>query len=306
MGWYYGFKPYVSVAKRQANAKREMAKLAKKGQKIEPIQIAGRKIVDSFWGKAWCENLESYSDFSNRLDRGRTYVRNGSVVNLHIEPGVVTAHVSGSELYEVEIKIRALPSKEWSALRTKCAGQVGSLVDLLQGCLSQGVMQHVTHQQGGLFPRPSEIEMECSCPDGAYMCKHIAAVLYGVGARLDHQPELLFALRKVDHLELLAEAGKAPSLATSADVGPTLAADQLSDVFGIEIETDVQAPQIAIATPALAKSAKAKKARNPEQRSSKLAPDKTADHGPRPNASAGSHRATATKKSSVRRRAGAK
>src|SRR5258708_6518956 len=98
MGWYYGFKPYVSVAQRQAKAKREMARLAKKGQKIEPIQIEGRKIADSFWGKAWCDNLESYSDFSNRLPRGRTYVRNGSVVNLHIEPGTVTAHVSGSEL----------------------------------------------------------------------------------------------------------------------------------------------------------------------------------------------------------------
>jgi uncharacterized Zn finger protein len=276
MGWYYGFKPYVNIAQRRAKAMREMSKLAKKGQKIEPIKIEGRKIADSFWGKAWCENLESYSDFSNRLPRGRTYVRNGSVVDLHIEPGIVTAHVSGSELYKVKIKIRPLADKVWCALRGKCAGQVGSLVELLQGRLSQGVMQLVTHQDGGLFPRPTEIEMNCSCPDGAYMCKHVAAVLYGVGARIDQQPELLFALRKVDHLELLAEAGKAPALRTTGTgVGPTLAADLLSDVFGIEIDTDSPVPPAKPSREPLEKAAKGKaqKPRNGEKNVAKLAPD---------------------------------
>src|SRR5687768_2102411 len=97
------FKPYVSVAQRRAKAAREAAKLQKKGQQSAPILIEGRCISTTFWGKAWCENLESYSDFDNRLPRGRTYVRNGSVVDLKINPGEVIALVSGSSLYRIKI-----------------------------------------------------------------------------------------------------------------------------------------------------------------------------------------------------------
>jgi uncharacterized Zn finger protein len=243
MSYYYGFKPYVSVAQRRANAVREMAKLAKKGRVIAPIKLAGKKIATTFWGKAWCDNLESYSDFSNRLPRGRTYVRNGSVVDLQIEAGRVKAVVSGSELYDVEIGINPLKGEAWSGLKRQCGGKIGSLVELLQGRLSQGVMELVTNAHGGLFPKPAEIKMECSCPDGAYMCKHVAAVLYGVGAMLDQKPELLFSLRKVDHLELIA-AATAPTIATTDASRHTIAADDLADVFGIEMETmaDVPAP----------------------------------------------------------------
>src|SRR5436190_800139 len=203
---WFEFKPYVPVAKRRAQAAREAEKRRKKGQNISPVVIEGRHIAHTFWGKAWCDNLESYSDFANRLPRGRTYVRNGSVIDLQIAPGKVTALVSGSEIYKVAVDITPLPAGQWAAVKARCAGQIGSLVELLQGKLSKGVIEIITAHNGGLFPKPSEIRMSCSCPDWAGMCKHVAATLYGVGARLDHEPELFFRLRKVDHLELIEEA----------------------------------------------------------------------------------------------------
>ncbi len=246
--WYgYGFRPYVPVAKRRAQAAREVEKRRKKGQNISPVVIEGRTIAHTFWGKAWCDNLESYSDFENRLPRGRTYVRNGSLVDLQIEPGKVTALVSGSELYEVSITITTLPGKQWQAFKGRCAGQIGSVVELLQGQLNKDVIGLVTSHEGGLFPRPAEIKMKCSCPDWAGMCKHVAAVLYGVGARLDHQPELFFRLRKVDHLELIEEAVKGAGKKKTTRK-KTLAEADVAGVFGIEFaqpEADNEKPAAA-------------------------------------------------------------
>jgi uncharacterized Zn finger protein len=227
MSWW-SFRPYVSVGQRRANALREVKKLAKKGHKTSPVEIAGRIIASTFWGKAWCDNLESYSDFSNRLPRGRTYVRNGSVVDLQIEPGKVTSLVSGSSLYRITIKIKPLASGCWKNVKSQCGGQIGSLVELLQGKLSKGVMEIVTRRDDGMFPSPAEIEMSCSCPDWAGMCKHVAATLYGIGNRLDHQPELLFKLRQVDHLELIAQAAS-PIAKPKAAKKKTIAADQLAE-----------------------------------------------------------------------------
>ena len=166
----------------------------------------------SFWGKAWCENLECYSDYANRLPRGRTYVRNGSVVDLQIERGKVKAIVSGSEIYRVAIDIKTLPAPAWSKIKKDCSRSVDSLIDLLQGRFDQGIMQRLTQRETGLFPQPKEIKMKCSCPDWAGMCKHVAATLYGVGARLDSAPVLLFTLRHVDHLELISQAVAADNL----------------------------------------------------------------------------------------------
>ena len=237
------YPAYVSVAERRAKAAREMDKLRKKGQVVSPVVIEGRKIAATFWGKAWCEHLESFSDFSNRLPRGRTYVRNGSVVDLQILSGKVTARVAGSSLYTVEITIQSLATARWKKLCGRCAGQIGSLIDLLKGKLSDGVMQVMTARDEGLFPTPAQIEMDCSCPDYAGMCKHIAAVLYGVGARLDLQPELLFRLREVDHTELITQAADVSTLtARTGSKRKTIAADQLSDVFGIDIATDEPVP----------------------------------------------------------------
>lgn len=249
MSWW-GFKPYVSVAQRHANAKRHVAKLQKKGQTCTPIQIEGRTIACTFWGNAWCDNLESYSDFANRLPRGRTYVRNGSVIDLQINPGRVTALVSGSEVYEIDIKIKPIAPKVWGDVKLRCAGQIGSLVELLQGRLSKGVMEIVTAREVGLFPKPAEIELDCSCPDWADMCKHVAAVLYGVGAKLDEQPELLFTLRKVDHLELIAKAGDATALPSGKPSSrKRLATGALSDVFGIELASADLPPKAEVPTP---------------------------------------------------------
>jgi uncharacterized Zn finger protein len=264
MGWHYGWRPYVPVAQRRREAQRELEKLRKKGLIVQPISIDGRAIAKTFWGKAWCENLESYSDFENRLPRGRTYARNGSVVHLEIQPGKISARVSGSELYSVEITISSLSDPHWKCVKGQCAGQIGSLVELLQGRLSKSVMDVVTQLDGGLFPKPAEIKMKCSCPDWAGMCKHVAAVMYGVGARLDNKPELLFLLRKVDHLELIAGAVDSESVVNSARSKgkKTIAAGDLADVFGIEMaeaETPTEtAPAIAKA-PAKARASASKK-----------------------------------------------
>src|SRR4051794_2975254 len=235
MGWYYDYKPYVPVAQRRAQAAKEVARRRKKGEKIAPVVIEGRTIASTFWGKAWCTNLESYSDFANRLPRGRTYVRNGSVVDLKIEKGRIEALVSGSELYIIRIDIAALPKPLWANLKAECAGKIGTLVELLQGKLSKAVMERVTDRAEGLFPKPKEIEMRCSCPDYAGMCKHVAAAMYGVGNRLDSSPELLFLLRGVDHLELIKHAiPDAPVRSKTA--APTIAADELGAIFDIEID----------------------------------------------------------------------
>ena len=204
---YYGFRPYVPVAKRRLLAARELEKLKKKGHIVSPVVIEGRTIARNFWGKAWCENLERYSDYANRLPRGRTYVRNGSVVDLQIERGQVRAMVSGSDIYSVRIEIGTVSQARWKALCKDCLGSIGSLVELLQGKLSKNVMERVCREGDGLFPSPREIKMTCSCPDWAGMCKHVAAVMYGAGARLDIAPDLLFTLRGVDPSELIVNAG---------------------------------------------------------------------------------------------------
>jgi len=239
---WWSAKPYVSAAQRRANALAEVDKLKKSGRTITPVVLEGKKIATTFWGKAWCDNLETYSDYESRLPRGRSYVRNGSVVDLQIGPGKVSALVSGSTLYDVTITITDLARECWTGIQSKCAGQIGSMIELLQGKLSTQVMEVITRPGEGLFPKPLEIKLRCSCPDGAYMCKHVAAVLYAVGARLDRQPELLFTLRQVDHLELLSRAGDFGAMTASGGDEKTISDDALADVFGIELEPLTESP----------------------------------------------------------------
>lgn len=234
MAWYE-HRPYVSAAARRQTAQREIAKRTKKGLAVEPVTLEGRTIARSFWGKAWCDHLETYSDYANRLPRGRTYVRNGSVLHLAVDPGSIDALVQGSELYEVSVTVTPLARPRWRDIVGACSGKIDSLVELLRGKVSDGVMRVVTDRDKGLFPRPSQIRMTCSCPDVATMCKHIAAVLYGIGARLDERPELLFTLRKVDHLELLSSGVTAPGPA-GRPAARAIAPSDLGSVFGIEIE----------------------------------------------------------------------
>lgn len=233
---YYSFRPYVPVAKRRDQAAREVAKLKKKGRVVAPIVIDGRKIARSFWGNAWCDNLERYSDYETRLPRGRTYVRNGSVVDLQIARGSLRALVSGSELYEVKIDIAVAAPSRWKAICADCVGSIGSLVELLHGKLSKNVMERVCREGDGLFPSTHEITMSCSCQDWAGMCKHVAAALYGAGARLDAAPELLFTLRGVDRAELISTIGADLPL-TQTGVAPErlLPNDDVAALFGIDM-----------------------------------------------------------------------
>jgi uncharacterized Zn finger protein len=233
---FYGFRPYVPVAERRLGALKEMEKLKKKGRVVSPVMIEGRKIAESFWGKAWCDNLERYSDFESRLPRGRTYVRNGSVIDLQIGRGKVEALVSGSEIYKVKVDIAVAAPARWTAICRDCAGSVGSLVELLQGKLSKSVMERVCREADGLFPAPREIKMSCSCPDWADMCKHVAATLYGVGARLDSDPDLLFTLRGVDRAELVSTVGADLPLTRGAAASErVLDSDDVAALFGIDI-----------------------------------------------------------------------
>ncbi|MFO0985546.1 MAG: SWIM zinc finger family protein [Planctomycetota bacterium] len=232
----FGWRPYVPVARRRMIAARETQRLAQRGQAITPVVIDGRVIAHTFWGKAWCDNLERYSDYENRLPRGRTYARNGSVVHLEVAAGEARALVSGSSLYRVAVKVAPVPRKQWAAIRADCAAGIDSLVALLQGRLSQPVMERICREATGLFPTPSEMEFSCTCPDWASMCKHVAAVLYGVGARLDQAPQLLFALRGVNESELIASAGSGLPMATeAAGSGRVLQSDALAEMFGLEL-----------------------------------------------------------------------
>ncbi|MFM7072882.1 MAG: hypothetical protein ACKO38_13925 [Planctomycetota bacterium] len=242
---YGGWAPYVPVHQRLAQgakAARDLAKAEKR--EPSPVIVTTREIAKTFWGKSWCDNLERYSDFANRLPRGRTYLRNGSVADLVVESGKIRAIVCGSEAYRIVITIKPLKKEIWSSIERDCAREINSLFDLLQGKFSNAIMQRLTREGDGLFPANKEISMSCSCPDGSYVCKHIAATIYGVGARLDTQPDLLFKLRQVNHLELIGKATESSNLERALTADPTmLEGEDLGSIFGIELESDSSPPK---------------------------------------------------------------
>ncbi|MEE9452123.1 MAG: helix-turn-helix domain-containing protein [Gammaproteobacteria bacterium] len=234
----YSWAPYVPVAKRREQALRAMNKMKKKGADIQPIHIEGRKIARKFWGESWCSHIESFSDYENRLPRGRTYVRNGSVCHLAINNSLVNGIVSGSQLYNVNIKIKPLPKSQWQAIKSNCSGEIGSLLELLSGQLSDKVMAVVCDPHQGLFPLTKEIELSCDCPDWAIMCKHVAAVLYGVASRLDHSPEQLFHLRGVNHEELVDIPSVVSRTINDGKASRRrISDDTISQVFDIDLST---------------------------------------------------------------------
>ncbi len=241
----YGYPEYVTVGQRKQQAQKKLKVLTAKGEELSPVVIEGRKIAKTFWGKAWCDNIESYHDYENRLPRGRSYVRSGAVIDLKIAKGKITAQVMGSELYEIDITIHELPPKKWGKIKRECAGKIGSLVELIRGKLSQEIIELLCRKNEGMFPSPKEIKMNCNCPDWADLCKHLAAVLYGVGAHLDKQPELFFLLRGVDQNELFS-ADIAGALVDSA--APAAIADNdLNNIFGIELDSldsDIAIPAV--------------------------------------------------------------
>lgn len=233
MPYDYDYYPsYVSVADRKAKAAKIVARLKKKDKKVAPVVVKSRiKIAHSFWGQAWCKHIETYRDMAYRLERGRSYVRSGAVVDLRITERKVTAKVSGSELYNVTINFEPLSKATWNRIVTKCSGEIDSLVDLLNGKLPNTVTKTITDPNNGLFPKPEEIKLSCNCLDYADCCKHIAATLYGIGVHFDQDPMLFFLLRGQDPKELIAEASKALSNSECDESD-----SEIEDLFGIEID----------------------------------------------------------------------
>ena len=243
MAWGYGFRDYVSVGERRARGQLELARMLRaEKRRAAPVVVEGHAIARTFWGQAWCRNLERYGDFASRLPRGRNYARNGSILDLQILPGSVRAYVAGYELYTIEVTIDRLAARRWTGVVSACGSNIGSVIGLLRGELSDGVMAVLTDARRGLFPEPREIRMRCSCPDAAVMCKHVAATLYGVGARLDRQPELFFTLRQVDQADLVADPHPGGALGAAAGgrkpKQTRIATKALESIFGIEIASD--------------------------------------------------------------------
>ncbi len=240
MSRYSYWRPYVPVDERYREGERFIRAWEKKhGVTAQPVEITGRKIAKSFWGKAWCDHMESFGDYANRLPRGRTYVCNGSVCHLGIARGGVEAFVAGSDVYQVKISISQATESLWESIKQRCSGKIGTLLELLQGKFSKEVMEVVTDPKTGLFPQSREIKYTCSCPDSARMCKHIAAVMYGIGARLDESPELLFTLRGVDQQELIQSGAKVDEIVEGGGSSRrTIAAEALEDVFGVEFDDE--------------------------------------------------------------------
>ena len=190
-------QPTTSELKRKSEASRVSAE--KKGKRLEPVVIQGRKIAKSWWGRAWCDNLERYADYESRLERGKRYVKTGAVIDLSITKGRIQAKVQGSRKtpYKVEIRISPLSEERCQEILQTCGKRVETLENLLAGDFPEELKELFT-QRGGLFPSSREISFSCSCPDWALMCKHVAAVLYGIGARLDENPSLFFELRGIE------------------------------------------------------------------------------------------------------------
>ena len=275
---YFQYPPYVSVAEKRAQAKKKIRQLKKKNPDLSPVIIEGRTLAHTWWGKSWNANLERYADYGNRIGRGRSYVRHLAVLDLQIGRGKVDALVQGSrnKPYSVEILIKTLPESHWKTITSACVDKLDSLQDLLAGRFPKS-LSHLFMQKGrGLFPSPKEIQFSCSCPDWAYMCKHVAAVLYGIGVRLDQDPSLFFQLRQVNMDDLITKAlketteqwiDKAEKTAT-----PTIAESDLGAVFGIDMES---MPEFNRRPPKGAKSVNKKKSKRAAQ---------PAKHQPRPKA----------------------
>jgi uncharacterized Zn finger protein len=232
------FFNYTSASEKRVllrKAKERYSKL----YELKGVSISGRRdMANTFWGKMWCEHFETMADFTNRLPRGRTYARNGSIIHLDISPGKVFALVSGTEIYEINMEVQALPKNVWTKIVDKCHGEIGTMIDLMNGHFSKEVMQVICDPQNGLFPRRNEIKYKCSCPDVARLCKHLSAVFYGIGNRLDSNPELLFLLRQVDPTQLLTL--KMDQLTSKG--ADNLTNDELSEIFGIQLETEINDP----------------------------------------------------------------
>lgn len=271
---YSDFPAYVSVGEKKAKAEKGLAKLKKKNPHVKPVIIEGITISSSWWGKSWNKNLEGYADYENRIGRGRSYARTGAVLDLQILPGEITALVQGSRSrpYSVTVSITEIAPAVWKDLKKACAGKLDSLPELLAGKFPKALGELFTERGKGLFPSPREIFFSCSCPDDASMCKHVAAALYGVSARLDTEPGLFFTLRKVKIEDLVSETvqGKSEELLKKAKKKSVRVMEDsdLSAIFGIQLDEGPGfAPSPAPpAAPPITKAPKRKKPPAPKKK----------------------------------------
>jgi uncharacterized Zn finger protein len=242
MRYSEAFPPYVPVAQRRAKAEKQLRQMQKKNPRLKPVILTGNSLASTWWGKSWNSNLERYADYSNRIGRGRSYVRHHAVLDLQLASGKITALVQGSrpQPYKIAITIGTLSADNWRSIRQACEGHFDSLSELLAGKFPQALKDLFFEKGAGLFPAPRDIHFDCSCPDWASMCKHIAAALYGVGARLDEDPALFFTLRGINIDDLITQ--------TLTDTAQTLLGKaerqsqhilqdvDLGDVFGIQLD----------------------------------------------------------------------
>ncbi|NDY71523.1 hypothetical protein DO021_07845 [Desulfobacter hydrogenophilus] len=299
---YYGYPKYVSVAEKQAKAEKKLAALKKKNPGIQPVVIEGRTLAKTWWGKAWNKNLERYADYANRIGRGRSYVRHGTVLDLQIQPGKVSGLVMGGAAspYRITITIKPIPQKQWQYIKDQCKGEMEGIKQLMAGKFPKALEDLFTQKEKGLFPSPKEIELDCSCPDRAVMCKHVAAVLYGIGSRLDLDPGLFFVLRKAKVNDLVSETVKETKkdlLNRSKKKSPRIIDEEsrnLSDMFGIDLDMDesVSLPMVKPKTP----SNPAPKSKKPRAEKSKPGRPKATKVEKSPTRAADTGRKTATAK----------
>lgn len=247
---------YVPASVRKAKAEKNLEKLRKKNPGLQPVTINGRKLAKTWWGIAWNNNLERYADFASRIERGRTYVRNGAVLDLKIEPGQIIGLVQGTRIkpYDVGVVIDPLNPQTIAQIKNACSGNITSLQELVEGKFPASLAEMFTAKGNGLFPTPREIRFNCSCPDWAGMCKHVAALLYGVGARLDEDPTLFFTLRQVniDDLITLTLIETTVDMLSKSEVKShrSLEDDDLSALFGIDVAPEglpLASPEIVTA-----------------------------------------------------------
>ena len=237
---FWSFSKYVRKAEKKAKAEKKLIQLKNK-QDVRPVIIEGSVIARTWWGKAWNKNLESYADYTNRIGRGRSYVRCGAVLDLQVHPGEIKALVQGSRAkpYSINIRIKKLNKNTWQQITSACAGKLESLEELLTGKFPKALEETFMQRKTGLFPSPREIEFDCSCPDWASMCKHVAATLYGVGARFDEDPTLFFTLRGVAMVDLIkwTVANKVEDLLHKASQKSSriIEGADLSSVFGLDL-----------------------------------------------------------------------
>ncbi len=308
MSWY---PPYVSVAEKRAKAERKLKSLKKKNPGLKPVVIEGRTLAQTWWGKSWNNNLERYADFSNRIGRGRSYVRHRAVLDLQIKSGKVTALVLGSarKPYKIEINIKPVKPAKWAVLRRDCQGQLKSLQDLLAGKFPKDLSEIFFSEDSGLFPAPEDITFDCSCPDWAEMCKHVAAALYGIGARFDEDPRLFFKLRgvKIDGLITQAVRDKTDSLLKKSKKrsGKVIDDADLGAVFGIKMETEPDFSKKSGVVKKPVKTKKLKKVKSIEGvEKSKRSSSKNGSTGTKKSTSSSKRTETTTAKSKKTRSAG--